>query len=167
MQVGVGDVHLCGDLAPEDEAELDLVVEEPDAARMHHVAVGRDDAARRLGEDHVEGLRVGVDAGLDHVLAVVRALADELLVPCDRRQDLDRRRVHLVAAQVGEEGGRDLPDEVAGGREPAGYGRDAMVADHTPPDAVQVSEADDVNTHHRRSTRPWGRPIAGKGRFAI
>ncbi len=89
VQVAFGDVDRPPDGAPQDQPELDLVVEEPHAPGPDHVAVGRHDAARRLGEDHVEGLRVGVHARLDHVLAVVRALADELLVVRHRREDRD------------------------------------------------------------------------------
>ena len=105
------------------EAELDLVVEEAHARGRTTSRVGGRHAALRLGEDHVEGLRVRIHAGLDHVLTVVRALTQELLVTGDGRQKLDIGLLQRRSAQAGQGLNRIGFEERARRLEDAGNGR--------------------------------------------
>ena len=54
-----------------------------------HGTIGGDYAAARLREDHVEMLGVRIHAGFNHVLPVIGALTDELLIACHGAQQFD------------------------------------------------------------------------------
>ncbi|MNZ50573.1 hypothetical protein D3C78_683640 [compost metagenome] len=128
MQIGVGDSNGAADRAFHHQAQFDLVIQEAHVARLDQVAVRRHQAARRLGEDHVELLRVGVHARLDHVLTVVGALADELLIACQRRQELHLALIQLGASHLSELVDAVLANEVTGGFKSTGDNRDTALA---------------------------------------
>src|SRR5277367_3401446 len=91
-----------------------------------HFANGWGDRGVGLGEEHVEGLRVRIQAGFDHVLAIIGALAKYAARRRDGREQLDR-----VQANRGSLAGRSAPvvlaafDQRGGGWVIAGQRRDA------------------------------------------
>jgi hypothetical protein len=147
MQIGVGHGDLGRDVTLDDEAKLDLVVEKTNVPRLDQRGIGRHDATGRLGEEHVERFGVRVHAGFDHVLAIVCALAKELLVRCHRREDRCLGDIHLIAPQPDEIADQTARDECIRGRKVAGDGRDPPFADHAPLDAPAELVAHDIDSH--------------------
>ncbi len=130
------------------ETKLDFVVEQMHMRRPHHVGVGGRKAGRGLGEQGVEADLVRVHAGLTHMAGVVDALAQELAVRRDRRQQRDGvERQRGLAGGAAPRGFEAVRDEVGGAGRAARQGRDAAVVDHTPAGFAAVEISDDFDGH--------------------
>src|SRR5208283_2683184 len=118
-------------------------------------------------------LRVRVHSRLDHVTPIVRALADKLLVACNRRKDLyfgsrDARFPNLLQSS-------DVvaPHELAGGRKDAGNANDPIALKQAPPDLAALSESNDVGGHdlprkmNRRCACPQATSLSSETIFPI
>ncbi|MNV40013.1 hypothetical protein D3C71_1316130 [compost metagenome] len=148
MQIGVGDRNSAGDRAFHHQPQFNFVVEKAHGARLDQVAVSRHQATRRLGEDHVEFLRIRVHARLDHVLTIVGTLAEELLVTGHRRQQFYFALRKLRTFELREVVDTVLANEVTGGFKNTGDDCDTALAKHAPVDTVLKFKADYVYSRH-------------------
>ncbi len=125
-------------------------------APADNAARPRYDATRRLSEQHIERLLVRIHAGLDHVLAIIRPLADELLVASDRRKDPRRVQFDRRRGRGSQPIERVLLQKLAGAREFARHRRDRALSPRTTlAPASRCSKCERFVERSRRSPRNY------------
>ena len=81
------DLDRTVNLFAKHKTKLEFIIEKADMRGSHDISVRRRDAGRRFAEDHVERLLFWINAAFHQMGDIVRALADILLVLCDRGQE--------------------------------------------------------------------------------
>ena len=142
----VGD-HERGDVAPQvrlrdgradrqvpadDQAELDLVVKEPDPGRADDVTGRAGDGVRGLAEEGRRD-RVRVQAGIQRVRAVVHHLRDDSRRRCHRAEQVQRLDRYRLVRRFGGQRLRGIDRRVQGrpvGQQLRGRGGGHAESDH-------------------------------------
>lgn len=155
------------DVRPDDDAQLDLVIQQGDLGGLADRVVGAADGGRRFPEERgVQRCRVGSD--VQRVRPVVEQLSHDAARCGDRREDVEIRRDGVLAVCALD--GRTIGEQITGG---VGRGVDAgrgLTVQAPPSSAVrtmftgmvirflekgsQGTERDGLLVRHDRPARP-------------
>src|SRR5271166_3031344 len=147
-EIARSDCYGRSNRAAEHQRQFDFVIEQRDVAQTLHRPDRRADRGVGLGEEHVERLRVRIHARLDHVLAIVGALAEYAARRGDWREDAEipHRKRRLPLPRLPPIG---LPAlyQVSGRWIVAGEWDDAFIQYDAPARSRAVLEANEIESH--------------------